>query len=233
MRKQKPEETLDEYLTDRSIPDDPELASLARTADRLERGLDVETPDAYRERALFIQGVAARNRGFTWARLMVPVLAVSLVVMIVALGRDAQPGDSLYGFRKALDRVGLAEDPGQSAAKLLNEAEAEIEIGEERVDLGKLRGARASAEKVLRLVQEANILLEDASGEPLEEGLQRSEEYLEDARELIEEVDKEELSKRAAERAEEKAERQEERQEEAQERAEDAEGNSGSGSGDN
>ena len=239
MRKRKPEETLDEYLNDRTIPDDPELASLARAADRLERGLDVETPEAYRERALFIQGVAARKPGFPWARLMVPVMALSLFVMFVAIGRDARPGDSLYGFRKALDTVGLAEDPGQSAAALLNEAEEELEIGDERIDRGNIAGARASAEKVLRLVQEANVLLEDASGERLEEGLERAQEYQDAARELNEEIEEEEVENDPSEQAEERIERREERREEFEEEREEAEeaaeeaaegDNSGSGS---
>lgn len=240
MRKRKPEETLEEYLKDRSIPDDPQLASLARAADRLERSLDVEAPDAYGERALFIQGVAARRPGFPWARLMVPVMAASLFVLFVALGRDAQPGDALYGFRTALTRVGLAEDPGQSAIAILNDAEEELERGNERLDSGNFIGARGSAEKVLRQVQQAKALLEDASGERREEGLERAEDVLDGARELNEEIEEEEFENDPSEQAEERLEREEERREEAEEAAEEeaeeaeeaGEDNSGSGSDD-
>jgi hypothetical protein len=188
VKKRKPEDALEEYLNERTVPDDPELAALARAADRLERSLNVEAPEAYRERALFIQGVAARRPGFPWARLMVPVMAASMLVAFVAISRDARPGDTLYGVRTALDNVGLAEDPEDTAADLLRDAEAKVEEGEDRLDAQDFVGARAAADAAIRLADEAQDLLHDASGEPREEGLSRVFDVKDDARDLYAEV---------------------------------------------
>ena len=126
MKKRRPEDVLEEYLDERTIPDDPELASLSRMADRLERGLNVDAPEANRERALFIQGVAARKPGFPWGRILVPLTAASMLVAFVAISREAGPGDALYGVRKAFSKVGLAPGTARDANQLLDEAEETI-----------------------------------------------------------------------------------------------------------
>lgn len=223
MKKRKPEEALEEHLNERTIPDDPELASLTRVVDRLERGMNVEAPDAYRERALFIQGVAAHRPGFPWARLMVPVMAASMLVAFVAIGRDAQPGDTLYGFRKALDNVGLAEDPARSARRILDNANDHVVEAESLLEQEKYAPARSAAFEALVLLKDAEELLEDGSGEAREVGFERLEELRERAAEVQEEA------------VEEQAERREDRLEEKLESASDSssgDDNSGSGSDD-
>ena len=205
MRKKKPEDTLEEYLNEKTLPDDPELAALARAADRLERGLNVEAPDAYRERALFIQGVAARKPGFPWARLMVPVMAISVFIAFVAIGRDARPGDALYGFRKTLDTVGLAEDPARTARRVLDDAATEVVQAEALLEAESYADARKTALGALILLREAEELLDDGSGEAQEVGFERLEELRERASEVQEES-VEEQAERAAERLENKIE---------------------------
>lgn len=200
MRKQKPEDSLEEFLKERTIPDDPELASLARTADRLEHSLDVEAPDAYRERALFIQGIAARRPGFPWQRLMAPVMIAALFVAFVAVSRDALPGDALYGARKTLNRVGLAEDPSRSAKRVLDGASSMIVQAEQHLDAERFAAAQRSAFEARFTIREAVILLEEASGEAKEEGLERVEELREQARELEQEANEEILEKREQKR---------------------------------
>ena len=207
MKKRKPEEILEEYLNEQTIPDDPELAALARAADRLERGLNVEAPDAYRERALFIQGVAARKPGFPWARLMVPVMAASMFVAFVAISRDARPGDTLYGVRTALDNVGLAEDPEDTAADVLRQAESKVEEGERLLDAERFAAAERSADGAIRFAEEARELLEDASGEAREAGMERVADVKDDVEDLREDIvkDRSEFLEEAREEAAEEA----------------------------
>lgn len=211
MRKRRPEDVLEDYLNERTIPDDPELASLSRVADRLERGLTVDVPESGRERALFIQGAAARKRGFPWGRLLVPLTAASMLVAVVSVSREAGPGDALYGVRKALDKVGLAPGTARDANKLLDRAEGKIVDGEELVEDRRYRRARAAATEALHGVQEARELLEDASGEAREEGLDRAGDVEQDALDIREEIRKEHVEQREEEEADEAFERAQER----------------------
>jgi hypothetical protein len=232
VRKRKPEDTLDEYLNERTIPDDPELASLARMADRLEQGLSVGPPEARRERALFIQGVAARQRGFPWTRLMVPLTAASMLVAFIAISREAGPGDSLYGVRKALSRVGVAENPSRSARTLLDEAEANVVEAETLEEAANYAAAEVALTDALVRLNEAEELLEDGTGELAEEQQERLADLWEDVRDTQEEIFEARATEEAEERREEAAERAEERREEQQERNEDRSDNSGKGSDD-
>jgi hypothetical protein len=238
VKRRKPEDVLQEHLDERTFPDDPELASLARIADRLERGLDADAPEAYRERALFIQGVAARKPGFPWARLMVPAMAISMLVAFVAISRDARPGEALYGVRKALDKVGLAENPARTAGGVLNEASEKVIDAEVALDDERFSRARDIAKQALIDLDEAWILLQDGSGEFLETQTERYEDLLEDANDVLEESitipdDLEEKREEARERREERREKAAERLEERSENTPREDGNdSGSGSGD-
>jgi uncharacterized membrane protein YgcG len=232
VKKRRPEEVLEEYLNERTIPDDPELASLSRMADRLERGLNVDAPESPRERALFIQGVAARKPGFPWGRILVPITAASLLVAFVAISREAGPGDALYGVRKALDKVGLAENPARSARPLLDEAEELLVRAENFLDEENYRAARQTALRAVPYLDEASELLEDGSGEFASEQSDRLEDLYDEANDIIveaiERADDREEAEQRAERREEAAERAEERQEEREDRQED---NSGPGGG--
>jgi hypothetical protein len=123
-----------ERALDRSLrgdrPTDPETAALVEEAGEVERSLAVDTPDAERERAMFVAGIRGAKRPFPIFRLMAPAVAVAGLLLIAVLGRDAAPGDALYPVREALHSVGLAPSPLReinkridAAATLLKEAE--------------------------------------------------------------------------------------------------------------
>lgn len=125
---------LDDTLSGRTVPEDPEVQALATTAARLERAFDFDTPNATRERAMFVSAVAARHHRFNPARLIAPAIALAAVMALVfTAGRTALPGESLYPVRKALGTVGLAKSTLEEvdsriarASRLLTDAEAEL-----------------------------------------------------------------------------------------------------------
>ena len=124
---------LDDTLSGRAVPEDPEVQALTTAAARLERALDFDTPTAARERAMFVSAVAARHVGFNPARLIAPAIALAAVIALVfTAGRTALPGESLYPVRKALGTVGLAKSTLEEvdsriarANRLLTDAEIE------------------------------------------------------------------------------------------------------------
>ena len=126
---------LDDTLSGRAVPEDPEVQSLATTATRLEQTFDFDAPNATRERAMFVSAVAARHSGFHPARLIAPAIALAAVIaLIFTAGRTALPGESLYPVRKALGTVGLAKSTLEEvdsridrASRLVSEAEVEQE----------------------------------------------------------------------------------------------------------
>ena len=99
-----------------------ELADLAR---RLEAALDVEAPDARREKALFVAGVAGHGRRRSpWTTALVPATAaVAVLVALAVVSRSALPGQTLYPVRKVLGGVGLAPSTAREVRELLDEAE--------------------------------------------------------------------------------------------------------------
>lgn len=98
-----------------------ELADLAR---RLETALEVDAPEARREKALFVAGVGASRRSRRWLGSLAPALAaVALLVAIGIASRDAQPGQALFRVREALDKVGLAPSTTNEIREHLARAE--------------------------------------------------------------------------------------------------------------
>ena len=228
MRKRKPEDTFDELLKERTIPDDPEMAALARVADRLERGLDAEAPDAYRERTLFIQGVAARKPGFPWGRIFAPMAAAAVLVAFFAISRTAAPGDSLYGVRKALDKVGLAQDPARDADDVMDEAANLVERAEGHLEAERFPSAKLSALRAHDVLFDAEDLLKDADSGRTEARFERLEALQDRASDVLDDA-RDEQRDRIEERLK-------ERFEEAQEDnsgkgGDDSDDNSGKGSG--
>lgn len=116
--------------------DDPDMGDLRGVAERLERALAVETPPAERERALFVQGAAARRRKHGWGSLLIPALAGTALVLIGFFARASLPGNPLYPVREALQTAGLARTP-------VDEAERKVDRAEEL--LSRARGAALSA----------------------------------------------------------------------------------------
>jgi hypothetical protein len=104
---------------------DEEISALVDAAGRVSRALDAEPRDAVRERALFVSGAAARRQRFPVARFAVPALALAgSLVLLGALGRGAQPGETFYPVRKVLAPIapkGVVESPLEEADKLIDE----------------------------------------------------------------------------------------------------------------
>ncbi|HEX2058421.1 MAG TPA: hypothetical protein VHI71_08635 [Actinomycetota bacterium] len=98
-----------------------ELADLAR---RLERALEVDAPDARREKALFVAGAGTRARRSHWTAALVPATAAVVVLVVLAIvSRTALPGQTLYPVRKVLGGVGLAPSTAREVREHLDEAE--------------------------------------------------------------------------------------------------------------
>ena len=108
---------------------------LVDTATRLKKDLAIDVPPADRQRALFLSGVAARQRSiFSPARVLVPALAIAVIIFAGFAGQNAVPGQRLYPVREALNSVGIGESPLEEiedqlwlATRLVREAEASLE----------------------------------------------------------------------------------------------------------
>ncbi|MDQ4095025.1 MAG: hypothetical protein M3174_02310 [Actinomycetota bacterium] len=158
------ERALDKALQSGEQPSDPDLASLVGGADVLRKHLAVPSPDASRERSMFVHGLAARRRSFLPLRFVMPAAAVVVgLLVLVGFGRTASPGQPLYTVREALASVGLARTTYDeidyrmtSARENLNEARS-VGLGapaESRTLLlaaiGDLEGARALTDELPR-----------------------------------------------------------------------------------
>ena len=123
------EKELDKTLSGRS--DNPEVAPLADTADRLRTSFGADVPEARGEQLLFTSGIGARKRPGLGFRLFVPVFALAAILLtLVVLARTAPPGGSLYPVRGALQAVGLAEGPIEDVEQELTEARHDLARGE-------------------------------------------------------------------------------------------------------
>ncbi|HYP24914.1 MAG TPA: hypothetical protein VEV43_15205 [Actinomycetota bacterium] len=188
-----------------------ELADLAR---RLERALETDTPEARSEKALFVAGVGARARRSSWSAALIPATAVVAVLIALAVvSRGALPGQALYPFRKALDRVGLAPSTAGEVRELLDEAGRLVTAAEGAATSSPSR-ARALAIDALATLREADRLVGELDGERADE-LEREIEALEDRADEAEDLADDTLDER----------------EDAREEAEEREDSSGSGSG--
>lgn len=119
------ENDLDRALTAGRDPSEAELATLVTQAQLLKAEFGAEPPAARHERALFVQGVAARKRSLRPVGLLVPAAVLATLLLVVAvLGRTAIPGQTLYGVREALATVGLARGPSEEIEKRIDEATA-------------------------------------------------------------------------------------------------------------
>ena len=87
-------------------------SELVATAAGVTRSLATDVPPAERQRALFVNAVGAREkRHFSATRLLVPALGLAVIAYAVMAGRGAVPGERLYPLRKALNAVGVTNDP--------------------------------------------------------------------------------------------------------------------------
>jgi hypothetical protein len=152
-----PEKRLDRALSGK--PDvHGDLDNLIQTAGEVQRGLEAETPDARRMRAMFVQGAAARSRPSIF-RTLSPAIALGLALVVLALaGQQARPGQTLYSVHRVLDRVGLATSAEEEARDLIDGARASIGLAESLDE--DARRSLALAVDALGDLHDASALLE-------------------------------------------------------------------------
>ena len=158
--------SLDAALSSEGAAQDERAEELVETGRRVQEAFAREAPDASRERAFFVEGLAAQGADFRKRRVFSPALAAVVLIAFVSLvgylGHDATPGESLYPVRKALRSVGLtrpvldqADAHLAAAAELTKTARATVESDP--------RGAEALAIRALQELGFARELLSDAT----------------------------------------------------------------------
>lgn len=168
-----------------------ELADLAR---RLEAALDADVPDARREKALFVAGVAAARRRGPWGPALAPAAAaVAVLVVLGFMSRTALPGEALFPVRKVLGNVGLApstageiRDHLARADALVTDAASLVHTAPGRAQQLAFRAEAALAEAET-LVDELDGDRRDAFRDDIETLEERAETAYEAAEEALEE----------------------------------------------
>lgn len=190
-----------------------ELADLAR---RLEAALEVETPEARSEKALFVAGVSghARRRS-PWTAALVPATAaVAVLIALAVVSRGALPGQTLYPVRKVLGGVGLAPSTAGEVRVLLDEAAQLVNAAAGATVSAPVR-AQELARRAMAKLEEADRLVAELDGERAE-AFDREIDALED---------------RADAAYDEADDTLDEREDAAERREDEADDSSGSGSG--
>ncbi|MDD5605934.1 MAG: DUF5667 domain-containing protein [Patescibacteria group bacterium] len=118
-----------------------------------------------------------------------------------AIARTAEPGDPLFGVRKALEtvQVALVSDPAQKAALKLSIANERVQ-GLENVDPAKLEAVLNESKKALASAQTSVAALKDADGAASIELLNKLKELVTNQQSIVstiikENVDNEEIKK--------------------------------------
>ena len=121
------ERDLDRALGTGRHPSDQELAALLDQAELVKSELHAISPNAARERALFVQAVAARSSSPRATRFLAPAAFVAAILIAVAgFGRNAVPGQTLYPVRRALASVGLANSPTEEIDRRIDDAREQL-----------------------------------------------------------------------------------------------------------
>lgn len=165
---------LDRTLRRDEASGDEDIDSLLEIARDLIEGFDIDLPDARRERALFIEGVKARRGGLAAAvaGIAVPAaLIVALVGFLLYASLAGEPGQPLYGVKRALAGAGLAPSAE-------DDIDDRIRAAGRRLD--------AAQESLISQPEDAGRLALDAAF------------HLGAARRLLPELDAEERSRRLA-----------------------------------
>jgi hypothetical protein len=138
-----------------------DLADLAR---RLEAALDVETPDARSEKALFVAGAGTRARRSPWSAALVPATAaVAVLIVLGVVSRSALPGQTLYPVRKVLGGVGLAPSTAGEVRERIDRAERLVDDAAADVVSSPDR-AMDLALRAISVLDEAERLADEVDG---------------------------------------------------------------------
>lgn len=182
------EKALDAALNGRT-PEE-EMEPLADTAARVRRTLAVDVPPADRQRALFLSGVAARERRrFSPLRVLVPALAIAAVTFAGFAGQAALPGQNLYPVREAMNSVGIGRSPVAEVSDQCKKALALIRRAEASMDADP-EEAIALAVLAIEQLGPARRLLPELNGER-DEWVEWVGDLEEDAVEIIAEASEE------------------------------------------
>lgn len=159
----RPEKALDQALRDeRKVTAD--VVPLVEAARDLEERLDTEAPASARERAIFIEGVAARGHRRR-PRLLAPVLAGTALVFLLGFAAGAAlPGDAIYPVRKVMASVGLVASPAEEMRSLLRGATTRITDAEALQSRSPSR-ARTQAFAAIGMLEDAAQLAGDLSAQ--------------------------------------------------------------------
>ena len=155
----KSERNLDKVLEGKA-PADETTAPLADVARRLKGLMDVEAPEAGRERAMFAAAVGGRQRVTPWRHLAPVVAVASLLAAVFVGGRAAAPGDALYPVRRVLQEVDLAPRLSDRVAHRLALAQAQLAEADALV-VERPRRAQVLAANVLKALGAIEELLGD------------------------------------------------------------------------
>ncbi len=154
------EKLLDDVLSGRQ-PAEGETAAFAALGERIRLAYLNVGPPHNAERALFVQGAAARRRGVGWLRVFAPAtLTAMLLLVVLMLGRIALPGDTLYPVREVLRSVGLAPATAAEVQEQLDQAEALINRATE-LQASNVDRAKDVALLAVRLLGGAEEMIED------------------------------------------------------------------------
>ena len=188
--KRREAKALDDALDGASTTDHTQ--PLTETADSVRRSLATDVPPADRTRALFLSGVAERERArFSPVRVLVPALALAIVTLTGLAGQSALPGQGLYPVREAMNSVGIGRSPVaeidehcKEALALIGKAEASIDTNPEQ--------AIALAVLAIEQLGPARELLPELNGGQRGDWVEWVEDLEEDAVEIIAEASEEE-----------------------------------------
>jgi hypothetical protein len=157
----------------------------------LERAFAADPPHSARERALFVEGVAARRSSHSPWRFAAPAVAVAAAFVLLGLvSTTTLPGDELYGVRTALSRVGLVESALDEADGHIASARRAVTAAEAAAETAPLR-ARRLAVAALTDLGSARAIATEAGAE---ERLERIEDLEDRAVDVVEDAAKAEAS---------------------------------------
>jgi hypothetical protein len=134
---------------------EPEVAPLVDAAHDLEVHFDADVPNSARERAFFVEAVAARRHRHR-PRLLLPAIAGTAIIFVLGFtAGSALPGDRIYPVRKAMASVGLVASPAEQVRSLLREATTRVTNAEALQSRSPQR-ARDEAFQAISLVEDAS-----------------------------------------------------------------------------
>ena len=167
---------------------DERTQPLVDTADQIKRSLAVDVPPAGRQRALFLSGVAARDRRFfSPARTLIPAFAIAIIVFAAFAGQSS-PGRG--PLRDALNAVGIGQSPSEELDEHLFRIAGTLREADDALDRNPVKARNLAIESLERLGS-ARALVGELDGERAEDKLDQIEDFEDDAVDILVDAAKE------------------------------------------